>query len=95
MIALIATLKIAEGKTADFEAAFAKANEIVRANEPGCLLYQLTRSRTQPNVYKVMELYKDEDAFAFHRDGEHRKAAPSITSMFDGRPEIEFLDAVG
>ena len=95
MIGIIATLRIAEGKTAEFEAAFAKANEIVRANEPGCLLYQLTRSRTEPNVYKVMELYKDEDAFALHRDGEHRKAAPPITGMFDGRPDIEFLDAVG
>jgi len=95
MIAIIATLKIVDGKNADFEAAFVQAAAIVRANEPGCLLYQLTHSRTEPNIYKVMELYKDQTALEAHRDGAHRKTAPSMAGMIDGRPDVEFLDSVG
>ena len=67
MIGIVATLKIQDGKNAEFEAAFTEAMAEVRANEPGNLFYSLVKSRAEPNTYKVLELYKDEEALAHHR----------------------------
>ena len=44
-IGVVATLTVAEGKNAEFEAIFADLAAAVRANEPGNLFYTLTRSR--------------------------------------------------
>ncbi|MBP9232075.1 MAG: antibiotic biosynthesis monooxygenase, partial [Phenylobacterium sp.] len=42
MIGVIAVLKVAEGKNAEFEAIFTDLAKQVRANEPGNIAYQLT-----------------------------------------------------
>ena len=96
MIGVIATLKIQEGKNAEFEAAFKEAMAGVRANEPGNVAYQLTKSRTDPQTYKVLELYKDQDALTHHGGTDYFKAAgPKFGAVLAGRPEIEYLDGVG
>ncbi|HXQ14109.1 MAG TPA: putative quinol monooxygenase [Caulobacteraceae bacterium] len=95
MIGIVATLKIQDGKNAEFEAGFKEAMAAVRANEPGNLFYELVKSRTDPTTYKVMEGYKDEAAIAAHRDSDHYKAlGPKIGPCMAGRPEIELLDGV-
>ena len=66
MIGVVATLKVQDGKQAEFEAIFTDLAKQVRANEPGNIVYQLTKSRTDATVYKVLELYKDEDALKAH-----------------------------
>jgi quinol monooxygenase YgiN len=95
MIGIVATLKVQDGKGADFEAVFADLSKQVRANEQGCLLYQLTKSRSDPNTYKVLELYKDQDSLTHHGQTEYYRAAgPKMGPCLAGRPEIEYLDAV-
>ncbi|WP_309092206.1 putative quinol monooxygenase [Phenylobacterium sp.] len=95
-IGVIAKLPIQEGKTAEFEAFFNELAQQVRANEPGNIAYQLTKSRTEPNVYKVLELYKDQDALTHHGGTDYFKAAgPKFAAVLAGRPEIEYLDGVG
>ena len=37
-VGIIATLRVVDGKQAEFEAGFAKMQEVVKAEEPGCLL---------------------------------------------------------
>ncbi|HEY9218867.1 MAG TPA: putative quinol monooxygenase [Phenylobacterium sp.] len=94
MIAIVATLKCQDGKNAEFEAIFRELSQQVRANEPGNVLYQLAKT-SDPNTYKVLELYKDEAATAAHRDAEHFKAAgPKLGAVLGGRPEIERLTTV-
>jgi quinol monooxygenase YgiN len=96
MIAVIATLRIKEGKADAFEAAFGRLAAQVRANESGNLAYQLARSRSDANTYKVLEIYRDEAALEAHRASEHfRAAGPALGAVLDGRPELELLDAVG
>ncbi|MEO7027062.1 MAG: putative quinol monooxygenase [Caulobacteraceae bacterium] len=95
MIAIVATLKVKDGAITDFESVFRELAAKVRANEAGNLLYQLTRARTEPGTYKVLELYRDQDAVAAHGASDHfrdlgRKMGASLAS----RPEIEYLDAV-
>lgn len=94
-IGVIATLKIQPDKTGEFEAFFTELAKQVRANEPGNIAYQLTKSRADPATYKVLELYKDQDALTHHGGTDHFKAAgPKFMGVLAGRPEIEYLDGV-
>ncbi|MCR5878956.1 putative quinol monooxygenase [Phenylobacterium sp. J367] len=94
-IGVIATLKIREDKTSEFEAFFTELASQVRANEPGNIAYQLTKSRTDPTTYKVLELYKDQDALTHHGGTAHFKAAgPKFAGVLAGAPQIEYLDGV-
>jgi quinol monooxygenase YgiN len=95
MIGVVATLKVQEGKGPEFERVFTDLAAKVKANEPGCLMYQLTKSRTDPNTYKVLELYASQEALTHHGGTEYFKAAgPQMGPTLAGRPEVEYLDAV-
>jgi len=95
MIAVVAILRAKPDKTDEFERLFMELAAEVRANESGNIAYQLCRSRTEPNTYKVLELYRDEAALEAHRASEHfRTAGPGLGGVLQGRPEIELLDAV-
>ena len=95
-IGVIATLKIQDGKNAEFETFFGELAKQVRANEPGNVAYQLTQSRTDPQTYKVLELYADQDALTHHGGTDYFKAAgPKFGGVLAGRPEIEYLDGRG
>jgi len=92
-IAIIATLKVAEGKEAEFEEAFLKLVHQTKTTEPGNIAYELVKSRTD-GTYKVMELYKDEAALQAHRDAP-KDLAKALIPMMAGRADIEILDVVG
>jgi quinol monooxygenase YgiN len=96
MIGVVATLKIKEGSEAQFEAGFKDLAAKVKANESGNIVYQLTKSRTDPGVYKVLELYADQEALTHHGSTDYFKAAGAtvFAPVLAGRPEIEYLDAV-
>lgn len=95
MIGVVATLRVQDGKGDEFEAVFKDLMAQVKANEPGCLVYQLTKSRAEPGTYKVLEIYANEDALKAHGQTEYFKAAgPKMGPCLAGRPEIEMLDAV-
>jgi len=95
MIGLVATIKVQEGKSAEFEQIFRDLTAKVKANEPGCLMYQLTKSRTEPDTYKVLELYRDQDALSTHGGSEYFKAASrQMGACMDGRANLDYLDAV-
>ena len=95
MIGIVATLKVQEGKGPEFESVFKGLAEQVRANEKGCHLYQLTKSRTEPDTYKVMELYADQDALTHHGGTDYFKASGAkMGPLLAGRPQIEYLDTV-
>ena len=95
MIGIVATIKVQDGKQADFEAVFLELTAKVRENEPGNVLYQLTKSRADAAMYKVIELYKDQDSLTAHGGSEHfRELGRKMGAFMAGRPEIEYLDAV-
>ena len=96
MIGVVATLRVQDGKTAEFETLFTGLAAQVRAAEPGNIAYQLCRSRTETNSYKVLELYRDEDALKAHGASDHLKGAgAALGAVLAGRPEVEYLDAIG
>ena len=94
-VGVIAILKIRPDKTGEFEAFFTELAKQVRANEPGNIAYQLTKSRTEAGTYKVLEVYKDQESLTHHGGTEYFKAAgPKFGGVLAGAPEIEYLDGV-
>jgi quinol monooxygenase YgiN len=94
-IGVIATITIQEGKNAAFEQAFLALAEQVRANEPGNIFYILHRSKTDSQVYKVLEQYHDEADLDAHGKTEHfREANKVLATMVAAAPEVEVLDTV-
>ena len=95
MIGVVAVLKVQPDKAGDFEKVFLDLAAKVKANEPGCLMYQLTKSKTEAGIYKVLELYASEDALKHHGGTDYFKAAGAkMGPCMGGRPEIEYLDGV-
>jgi quinol monooxygenase YgiN len=95
MIGVVAVLRVQDGRGEDLEAIFKELSAKVKENEAGALMYQLTKSRTEANTYKVLELYKDQDALTRHGQTDYfkelgRKMGPCMA----GRPEVELLDGV-
>ena len=96
MIGVVATLRAKEGREAEFEQVFLEMTAQVKAREPGNRMYQLTRSRTEPRTYKVLEMYADQAAFEAHGASDHYKdGGRKLRDLVDARPEIELLDTVG
>jgi quinol monooxygenase YgiN len=94
-IGIVATLRVKAGKESEFEAVFKDLQGQVQTNEPGCLHYQVFKSRSQPSTYIVMEQYKSQADLDAHRTMPHFAAAgPKLGAVLDGRPSIEIMDKV-
>ena len=57
----------APSRPADRAATLVTTVEMPAEQEPGTLLYVLHRSRDEPDLFWVCDLYADDDAFAVHR----------------------------
>jgi len=94
-IGVIAKLKIQEGKNSEFEQIFTELAATVRANEPGNNFYALHKSRTDPQLYIVLEQYEDQAALDAHGKTDYfRASGAKMGPCMGGAPEIEVLDAV-
>lgn len=65
-VGYMATLKVVDGKQAEFEAAFADMQKAVAAEEPGTLQYDLMQDEADATTYRVFEIYESEDARKVH-----------------------------
>jgi len=55
MVCVLATLKIKEEKTSEFEEVFKNLSEEVRSKESGNIFYQVAKDRENENTYLVLE----------------------------------------
>ena len=95
MISVLATLRVRDGLRAEFERAFEELAQQVRQDEPGNLLYQLYASRTEPDTYKVLEIYSGDEDLEAHRASRHfRAAGPALMALLADAPAIEILEGV-
>jgi (4S)-4-hydroxy-5-phosphonooxypentane-2,3-dione isomerase len=76
-IALLSRVKVKEGKSEEFVAAFRAVFEQAE-KEPGTLVYVLNRSKDDPELFWVSELYADDAAFAAHSGSEAMAAATPV-----------------
>ena len=95
MFGTVATIKIKEGKAAEFEKIATELVNKVNENEKGCLLYQLYYGEV-PNTYVFMERYADQAAVEAHRSTEYFKTlGRAMAEFMDGKPTIQRLKQVG
>jgi quinol monooxygenase YgiN len=53
----------------------------------------MTKSRTEPNTYKAIEIFKDQEAQTYYT--EHiQSAGPKFNAMLAGTLEVEHLDGI-
>lgn len=94
-IAVIATLKVQDGKNAEFEAAFQTAVAAVRANEPDTPLYTLTQSKKDAQLYRVLEIYNTKEALVAHAASAHyQEMAAALAPTLAGEPELDRLNVI-
>ncbi|MBY9068484.1 antibiotic biosynthesis monooxygenase [Hyphomonas sp. WL0036] len=95
MIGVVAKLKIQDGKQTEFEQVAKDLMAKVKANEPGCLTYQLYKAKGSSTDYIFMEQYASADALKSHGQTEYFKAAgPKLGAVLAGAPEIQYYDIV-
>jgi autoinducer 2-degrading protein len=78
MIVLVARYTTKPGLGDTVEAALRRMAPLVAANEPGCRMYQVSRSNDNPDYFILYEQYVDEAALAAHR------AAPHFKEIIEG-----------
>ncbi len=95
MIGVIAKLTVTEGKEADFETAASALAHKVNANEDGCVLYELFKSKSDPSVYVFMEKYANQAALDAHGKTDYFLAAqPALGACLAARPDIQVYESV-
>jgi quinol monooxygenase YgiN len=88
MVVLAVTWVAKTGHESDVAALFSKLTEESR-KEPGCVMYQVHRHRTEPRRFFIYEQYKDEAALEAHRAALHflqyaKKDLPKIADRVEG-----------
>jgi autoinducer 2-degrading protein len=88
MVVLAVTWMAKVGHEAEVEALFTKLSEESR-KEPGCLMFQAHRHRTEPRRFFLYEQYKDDAALEGHRTGAHflqiaKKDLPKVAERVEG-----------
>jgi quinol monooxygenase YgiN len=78
----------------EFESLFGELRGAMRDAEPGCLLYSLLKSRTNPRAYIVHEQYRDQAALGAHEVSPHGKIYfPRIRDILESIT-VEYFDVV-
>jgi quinol monooxygenase YgiN len=95
MTCFIATLKIKPGQEAEFERLQTELSELTHATEPDTLVYDIIRSRDNPNTYVVYARFKDQAAFDLHQGTDfHTRLVPPILATVDGEMDLKFYDFI-
>jgi (4S)-4-hydroxy-5-phosphonooxypentane-2,3-dione isomerase len=89
MVVLAVTWMAKVGHENEVAAIFAKLTEASRT-EPGCVMYQVHRHKTEPRRFFIYEQYKDDGALEAHRAAPHflqhaRKELPKHAERTEGQ----------
>ncbi len=89
MVVLAVTWMAKVGHEAAVVALFSKLTEESR-KEPGCVMYQVHRHKTDPRKFFIYEQYKDDAALEAHRSTPHflqfaRKDLTKIAERVEGQ----------
>jgi len=94
MVGGLKIVQVKAGREAEFEGMFAELRSVMRAKEPGCLLYSLLRSRERKGAYLVHEQYRDQAALDEHQKSPHGAAYFSRMRAVIESVSVEYLDGV-
>ena len=88
MVVLAVTWMAKAGRESDVIAIFEKLSAESR-KEPGCVMYQVHKHKTDPRRFFVYEQYKDDAALEAHRSSPHflqfaKKDLPKLGDRTEG-----------
>lgn len=88
MVVLAVTWIAKVGREGETVAIFEKLSAESR-NEPGCLMYQVHKHKTDPRRFFIYEQYKDDAALEAHRNAPHflqmaKKDLPKVADRTEG-----------
>jgi quinol monooxygenase YgiN len=88
MVVLAVTWMAKNGRESDVASVFEKLS-IESRKEPGCVMYQVHKHKTEPRRFFIYEQYKDDAALEAHRVAPHflqyaRKDLPKIADRVEG-----------
>jgi len=88
MVVLAVTWVAKSGRENQVAELFSKLTSESR-QEPGCVMYQVHRHRTEPRRFFIYEQYKDDAALEAHRAAPHfqqyaKKELPGIADRVEG-----------
>jgi quinol monooxygenase YgiN len=88
MVVLVVTWMAKAGHEAEVATLFSKLTEESR-KEPGCVMYQVHRHKTEPRRFFIYEQNKDDAALEAHRTAPHflqyaRKELPKVAERVEG-----------
>lgn len=88
MVVLAVTWMAKTGREAEVAAVFARLSEESR-KEPGCVMFQVHKHKTEPRRFFIFEQYKDDAAMEAHRASPHflqyvKKELPRIADRVEG-----------
>src|SRR5439155_19272617 len=95
MVVLAVTWMAKNGRESDVAAMFSKLTEASR-NEPGCVMFQVHRNKTEPRRFFIYEQYKDDAELEAHRAKPHfLQFAMMVLPMFADRVEVKLYELLG
>ena len=88
MVVLVVTWMSKVGREADVISVFSKLTEESR-KEPGCVVYQVHRHKTEPRRFFIYEQYSGDAALEAHRTAPHflqyaKKELPKVAERVQG-----------
>ena len=97
MISQLVRFEALKDKETEAYAALHRMAEAVKANEPGCIMYAVTRGQVNPQEIYVYEIYENQAAFDAHRRTDHIRELQGSFDKFLNRTafNVEILDEVG
>jgi quinol monooxygenase YgiN len=89
MITFIAHLRVPPQKAQPFEDLMTYVTTKTTENEPGVIYYGFAKSVNEPDVYVVVEVYRDQAACAAHGDTPRvRESVPKSLLLTEGMPQL-------
>jgi len=93
MIAVVAEIRVKDGKVEEYLAQAEKVVEGTRKEE-GCIYYDCCRSADDPLGFAMVEKWKDKDALDAHMQTDHFKEFKSATEDLTAGPSAINLYSV-
>lgn len=89
----VARLVVRAGEEAHFESLQRELSEVTHATEPGTIVYDVIKHRTEASTYIVYGRFKDEAAFQLHMQAQsHERLVPGILASLAREMDLQFFD---
>jgi quinol monooxygenase YgiN len=94
MVGGLKTVQVKLGHEAEFERLFEELRDIMRVQEPDCILYSLLKSRTKTGAYIVHEQYQNQAALDAHQKTSYGSVYfPKMRAIID-TITVEYFDGI-